>query len=162
MVVLGIDPGKKGALVWLKDNEVIHTETMPLKPDSYGDEIVDGAMIYQIVTAITPVPRLIIVERQHSRPTDRKKSIFTLGRGYGCLECALDLTLLPRHTVAPETWKAAVLKGTDRSKQATIGYVKQLFPLLDLRPHGSKKDHDGIADAVCIGLYGQRFLQQQG
>jgi hypothetical protein len=41
-------------------------------------------------------------------------------------------------------------------KQRAISWARQACPGLDLTPGAMRKPHDGLADAACLALWGQR------
>ncbi len=149
MIVLGIDPGLQGGLALLTDFSVFWVLPMPLQHTPHGD-IADSKALLTILTKNKP--DLVVVERQQAYPKDRKKGIFTLGRGYGQIEAAINISLLPAIYPLPTEWKKETLKGTKMDKQACIGWVQSRFPEIDICIKG--KPHDGLADAIAIAYYG--------
>lgn len=154
---VGIDPGKEGAVAVFKDDEVQSVYRMPLYRTPQGKDMVDGVGLYRLLFSIHYQNKLslVVIEEQNPRPVDSKKSVMTLGRGYGAVETAVRLLLdAPYVQPSPQEWKKHVLKGCkNKDKAATIGFVQSRFPSCDLYM-GQSDPHDGIADAVCIGYYG--------
>lgn len=156
-IIIGIDPGKEGAIAVFNGHDLSEVHKMPLYVTPQGKDMVDGVRLHWRLYDIhntTPIS-LIVIEEQHPRPIDAKKSIMTLGRGYGAIETAVRLLEdVPYVQPSPQEWKKVVLKGIgDKGKKATIGYVQSRFPSCDLC-QGKSDPSDGIADAVCIGYYG--------
>ena len=151
MKLLAIDPGQKGALAFyspLITNKVM-VELMPL-----GGKEIDYASLATIIKDFDP--DLAVVEKVGSMPGQGVTSMFTFGMGYGALFGILAALQVPTERVAPQTWKASVLKGTLKDKAAAIDYCRRVFPTVPLVPPRCRKPHDGIADALCILSYAQR------
>jgi len=67
---------------------------------------------------------------------------------------------LPTQEVPPQTWKAVVLKGTDKSKEAAIGWASSRYPLADLRrTHLCRGPSHDRAEAICLAEWGRLYLQ---
>lgn len=105
-------------------------------------------------------PKLIVIERLQGQPTFGSRN-FKLGCSYGAVLNAAEYLAVPLLLVKPQTWKKALLEGTDKSKEAAVGFIQNLYPNLDLFPSGIRKgkpkpSHDR-AEAVCLALYGRKF-----
>ncbi|MGB7996548.1 hypothetical protein [Photobacterium halotolerans] len=150
-VVVGIDPGKKGALVRLTDStqEAI---VMPLK----GAKDIDGFAIAQFLKQHRP--DMVVVEKVAARPGQGVTSMFTFGTGYGVVQGVLDSLAIPYRLITPQMWKKAILAGTTRDKEAAIGYVANRYPDLELTPPRCRVPHDGIADAACMAEFARQLL----
>lgn len=127
-----------------------------------GSELLDPVWLWKNLNDQVDVIT-VCVERQHPRPIDGKKSVFSLGRGYGRIEAVLSvlqhLYKVKLSYPSPQEWKEKVLKGTKKDKQAAIAWVKNMYPEVDLNPPGwEDKDHDGVADAVCLAYFGMKHL----
>ena len=147
MRVLAIDPGKAGAYVFWDGASVV-AETMPIM----GDEIDLGELRKEWLAF---EPDVAYLEEPFAGPMMSKVSAMTFGRSVGRLEGVLAGLKIPYETVRPQTWKAVVLKGTAKDKEAAITYATRRFPSVSLiRGNRSRKAHDGIADALCILTWG--------
>ena len=72
-------------------------------------------------------------------------------------------TLLKTVTFNDETSGAVTMLKTVTShdtKAASIYYVREHFPDINLVPPRAKKPHDGLADAVCIAVWGSRQIKE--
>lgn len=54
--------------------------------------------------------------------------------------------------------KSKKSKAKKEAKAVSATFVRRRFPQLDMKM-GKKNDHDGIADAVCLALYGKQVKQ---
>ncbi len=63
-----------------------------------------------------------------------------------------------------EQWPEALLitKTTisHDTKAASLAYVREHFPTLNLIPPRARNPHDGLADAVCIAVWGSRQIKE--
>ncbi len=147
--IVGIDPGKKGALACIGDLE--DAILMPLS----GKDI-DGRAIRDFL--IKTQPDLVYIEKVHSMPKQSSQSGFTFGEAYGTVKGIVDAMEIPYVLVTPQAWKKKVLAGTKKEKQDAIEFCRRRYPNIDLIPGRCKTPQDGIADAVCIAQFG--LLQQ--
>ncbi len=90
-------------------------------------------------------------------PSDGVAAAFGFGRTVGRTETVVELLEYPFVCVTPQAWKAEILGGTDKSKQAAIGYIQGRFPSVSLLATArSRVPHDGKAEALCLAEYGWR------
>lgn len=166
MTVVGIDPGKEGAVVLLlPDPTPPLVWAMPTTTKRVGKTnrtCIDGYGLADICREVKKYkPKHIVVEHLWSRPTDTPMTAWSLGGGFErCLQaiesCKLSYTL-----VAPVRWKGVAMG--DKSywkgdKQASVRYIQEQYPAWPLKVGRQRKDQDGIADAYCLALYARRML----
>lgn len=150
MKILGIDPGKSGALVFIETDEsnpVATTYRMPLA----GKDI-DAVEICHLIEEHQP--DRAYMEKVHAMPGQGVTSMFTFGTGYGLMIGIMAALKLPLSLVTPQAWKKVVLSGTSKDKAAAIAFCRREYPSAILIPPRCRKPHDGIADALCIGHFG--------
>ena len=149
MIVIGIDPGKKGGVVVLRNcGDVTKVDNALMMPSSASD-----------LAEIVAPPLLVggwvaYVENVHAMPGQGVTSMFNFGKGFGEILGVLAALNIRTELVSPQKWKRAVLAGTDRDKAAAIRFVQENYPAIDLTPGRCRVPQDGIADAVCIAHYG--------
>ena len=103
-LILGIDPGKTGALALLH-------------PDGWLVDVVDmpsvtgaalGAQVADLLADFAPdAVGVAWVEKVHSMPKQGVASVWTFAEGYGSLLGALGALRVPVHHVTPQAWKRA-------------------------------------------------------
>jgi crossover junction endodeoxyribonuclease RuvC len=154
--VIGIDPGKKGAIVLYSRDGAgrIEPHRMP---------IVDGEInLYGIDKIINPALAVsdcyAFIENVHAMPGQGVTSMFSFGFSTGALHGILSYCNIPIYTVSPQKWKRTILKGLGTDKAAAIQYCQREYPLVSLIPTGCRVPSDGIADALCIAEYGWKKL----
>lgn len=176
MVYLGIDPGNEGALAVLPaiQGREIEFHDTPLIPvvvqkakgkkvtrkllnvpamrlmlsaiqQQFGDEI------FAVIEKVAPMPST------HEGDKGAKMgatSAFNFGKGCGLWIGLLAGLQIPYEEVHPATWKAALMRDTNRDKGASIIKATQLYP--SAAKHLTRlKDH-GRADALLMAEYARR------
>ena len=139
--IIGIDPGKAGAIAYLFENgeDVVD---MPANPHDLWELLNEHRGDY--------VPVVAYIEKAQSMPGQGVSSTFQTGYGYGQLIMALAALAIPYHEVSPSVWKKAMgLTGTD--KEAARALARSQWPTASL---SRGKDH-GRAEALLIARYGQ-------
>lgn len=151
--IIGIDPGKNGG--WAYGNcktRSIFGSKMPLS----GGEIDVAPIAKRIADLEGSV--LVVIEKVHAMPKQGTVSTFTFGCGYGKLIGMCQTLMIPHELVSPQSWKKIVLRDTKKDKDAAIEFIGRLYPDIVLIPAGSKKRHDGIAEAACLVHWGFKNL----
>lgn len=148
MKVLGLDPGKNGALTIIDtlSNEVF---THPIsKLDGRIDVKAIGKFLF------THKPDIAYVEQVHGMPKHSSKGNFTFGLNHGLVLACLYFMDIPVTFVAPVTWKINLFGSRTGNKTDAINFVQSNYQTVNLIPKGKRVPHDGIADSVCIAHYG--------
>lgn len=144
--ILAIDPGKTGAYAFY-NSSAARAEAMPL----VGDAVDIGRLREEWFSF---GPDVAYIEEPFAGPKMSRGSAMTFGRSVGRLEGVLAGLCIPYETVRPQTWKAVVLKGTAKDKDAAIQYAARRWPRVPLIRGRCRRAHDGIADALCILTWG--------
>ena len=165
-VVIGIDPGKDGALVVLDQSG--NTVMSYLSKNEFTVRMGKGskrsyteARMAQAIDMIDSAHEVLLVaiEKQWARPKQGVSSTFSSGLGYGLWRGILASHNIRYSEVSPKTWAKEVLKDVSGDGKARSVYVaSQRVPDLDLTPGLKRKPHDGLADAACLALYGLATL----
>jgi crossover junction endodeoxyribonuclease RuvC len=144
--ILGIDPGKKGALVFLSDNGDVDIYDMPDL-----EKYVTGAISQPDLCNIlkTQRPDAAIVEVAECFLNGRK-SAFTIGLGYGILLALLKAMDITIYTIRARTWKANMNLTSDKDLSRYM--AKRLYP--DYAQYLEAKGDDGRAEALLLARYG--------
>lgn len=157
MLIIGIDPGKTGAIAvigqGLKDTPVVFYD-MPIVDDDYNeDELSDMLVDY------AEGEHHVFVEKVHAMPGQGSVSMFNFGKGFGIIRGVLAALGLRRTFVTPQAWKKELMPGI-KDKDAARSRAIQLFPKYSSSL--SLKMHIGRADALLIAEYGRRMLDRGG
>ena len=161
-VFVGLDLGKKGGLVFLKDNKIIHKEKMPL----VAEEDVDVKTVGKIIKKYGGDDCHVIFEKFSGFFGYSKMSAVSLARQSGFIEATLVLINVPYTKIQPQVWQKVVWEGTKMvlktdgkkdTKKISLLTATRLFPTETfLMSTKSKKPHDGIIDAALLAVYGYR------
>ena len=144
MIVVGIDPGKKGGLAII-ELETLKATVMDLCVEALialcenrGDEIVR-----------------VFIEKQQAFPNQGVVSTANLMRHYGELLGVLRAFRIPFEQVHPRRWQNSILgrgHGRKLRKRQAIEKARELFP------HAKVGRKDGRADALLIAEWGRRQI----
>ena len=160
--IIGIDPGKDGAVCLLYPNDDVyfwpmhfHDKELSLSflRSGFGDYTSKSTNVF-----IERPPGLIRVQPKMTSPKKKPKSIvidstklnLQAGQIYG-LVVGLGL---PCEWVRPQEWKSLVLAGRSKEKEATIAFAMDKFPGAPWNLTNKSK-RSGQADALSIALYGK-------
>ena len=153
MLIVGIDPGKKGAICeYYEDQDIIKFYPMDI------DIFIDLVKKWR-----TEMPH-VYLEKAQAMPTQGVRSMFNYGRHYGMLEGILLGASINYEAVAPQTWTSVMTRDYlgETGKERALEAVKFLFPDVNLlATKRSKKPHDGFVDALLIAEYGKRRIENE-
>ena len=165
-VVIGVDPGDKGAMVALdEDGQYVAHFTA----DERGDEVgyyLDGDPNPLVVTSWIAgfkdrgVLR-VVLETPFAPGRIGTSNAITIGRRWGIHYAALRAARVPLVMVTPAKWSADLFggkKGADakEKKAVAVRMVGERVPGLRLILPGCRVAHDGLADAAAIALWALR------
>jgi len=169
MLFLGIDPGKDGGLVLLKqDGSIARKWKTPLIKSTKVKDEYDLPAIRDIMqTCSSSGERLMIVlEKTQPLPPKMGGSAANYQRGLAfgiyqamCVGMGLSYTV-----VSPRTWQKVMFVNvnTEDTKAASALVAKRLWPKENWRKsERAQKDDDGFTDGALIGEYGRRSLNAQ-
>ena len=156
MLVCGIDPGKKGAFVFLslsEENPVFKHFPMPL----HNDEV-HYKGIRELLLQPDLQPDHIYLERAMPMAMGSKHA-FNYGRGFAALEIAIQVVYLPVTYVEPSKWTKALFEGIDsrlKPKERSIIAGERLLPAFVEKIPRNKNGRldEGVLDALLIAYYG--------
>lgn len=155
-VIVGIDPGKDGAIVFLGQNmqliACVDTPTFGTGKGSRRDY--SEAEMVRILRQLTSPGAIVVLETQQAMPGQGVSSTFSTGVGFGLWRGIIAALGLARFDVRPAAWTKA-MGLTKSTKAAHCEAAKRLLPELDCYgPRGGTKD--GRADAALLAIYGLR------
>jgi len=154
MIILGIDPGLRGALAFYDTAEkALVLEDMPIvqvfRNGKKKDEV-SAQLLSHIIAENSP--DRAFMERVNAMPGQGVSSVFSFGRSSGVVEGALAAFDIPTTLITPVAWmkELGMRAGKDGSRERAM----QLFPAY-ASLFGRKKD-DGRSDAALIAWYGYK------
>jgi len=160
-VFYGVDLGKKGGIVVLKNGAIIHKEVMPL----VADEDVDVKAIGRIFKKFGVENAHVVFEKFSGFFGYNKNAAVSLSRQSGMIESLIILMGIPYTKVLPKTWQKVVWENTKMLEKAdgkkdtkaiSLVTAKRLFPKENFILPKCKKEHDGLIDALLLAEYGRR------
>lgn len=162
-MILGIDPGAKGALAVLDPEgpSLVAVESMPSLNQVVAGRQRRQVDVHRLAGMIREDRELIsyaIIEEVHSMPKQGVASTFAFGRAAMAPEAILAALQVPTILASPRKWKAVMQVGAD--KDETVKRANQLFPDQTHFWHDPRRKHTdhNKAEAALIALYGLRTL----
>lgn len=155
-IYMAVDLGVKGAITLFdKFTSILVAFEMPKIAITKTRFEVDLKKLNNLIKDSLPI-KLAVIEQPPIIPINGKIAIASLFKQFGELRGLLIAYNVPFLQPDPKVWKAEILKGTLKNKEAAINYVLRKYPNFSLPTLGprSKKYHDGIADACCLLEYG--------
>ena len=164
-VVIGIDPGLRGAIAAIRDGKFITAVSMPVEAKAKKGERVDSQALYDALRSVhekavqgTTHQVTIAVELVYAMPFLGASSMLSLGDSFGCARTAACL-IIPAariELVPPATWKRFT-KTQGKQKKYSVVRARALFPdCRSLITHPKK--HEGLAEALLIAYYVSRVV----
>ena len=145
LIIVGIDPGKKGAVAFLPLEGQAAVFDMP--EDEY--DLVD------IFNSFKRKIYRVVIEKQQPFPKQGLSSTFNLARHYGIILGILKTLEIAYEEIPPQKWQKSILgngrKTRNQSKKASLLKARALFPTVDLA------NKHGRSDALLIAEYGRRL-----
>lgn len=154
-LIIGIDPGKKGAISIITEYGKYEVFDMPLYPN--GE--IDGYAIYKCLekSFALDYDSFCFIEKSQPMPKQGVVSVFNYGAGYGKLLAALEILKIPYQEIRPQKWKKyfSLIK---KDKKESVSLAMKLFPDIE---YTTKRGRllDGRAEALLIAEYGKRNLK---
>ena len=116
-----------------------------------------GRTIRTIADKLANCVPFVTVERTYAHAGGKMGSsaAHSLGKSEGQILGALDALNIPYESVRPQEWKASVLAGTDKSKDAAVAFVRRRYPRAKIFLPKGKPNFDA-AEAVCMAEFARR------
>jgi crossover junction endodeoxyribonuclease RuvC len=159
MRIVGIDPGKSGAVCVVEVN--IHSPfgegpifCYPCPTVKIGKKREYDLVEMNKLISNPLFGEKVYIEKAQAMPKQGTVSMFSYGLGYGAWIALCVANGIPYQLVAPQTWKKAMLRDMPKGKGASIIKAKQLCPSINLVPPGGRRDNHNLAEAYLIAKYG--------
>jgi len=165
MIIVGIDPGKKGAICVLSvlagcfpeeyPEDLISIIGLDLCPTiKVGKKPEYNLQKMSDYLCCAAKPDKVFIEKQQPFPKQGVVSTGSLMGGYFAWIMGCVCHGIPYHLVRPQTWKATMLRDMKRDKGSSIIRAKQLDPKINLIPKNGRKENEALAEAYLIARYG--------
>jgi crossover junction endodeoxyribonuclease RuvC len=162
MIFIGVDPGLGGCLCVLDPdkNEVqfFDAPVLEMVVNKKNKGVLDAYRMVQILKDVSAGRQVMVsIEKVQAMPGGGERtmgatSAFNFGMGYGLWLGILAALELPYQTVHPATWKARMMSGCSKEKDASRAVAMQHYPRA-AKELARKKD-DGRADSALIARWG--------
>lgn len=161
-----IDPGEDGALVVLGGKSFSFWKTK----EQSEEEICQG------LKSLAELPVIMYIEDVRTIFNVRSQTNFALGWSAGWWHGVCDAYRIPVKLVKPKDWQSLITttptkqkapltasqkvrdlikkQNKEALKQESLRVANSYFP-------GANITHDGVADAVCIALYGKKMYESK-
>ncbi len=148
-MIVGIDPGYKGAIAWLSDDGVlVDVVDMPIAKYRGKTRIV-APEVARLLDVRSVETAMVIIEATGARPGQGVTSMYNFGFGCGIMEGICAAMFLPYFYVAPQTWKRQMGVGAD--KTACREMAQKLWP--GAAHQFRRVKDDGRADAALLARW---------
>jgi len=144
--IVGIDPGKTGAIIIMNLNgEIVYSAAFDRTPGE-----VAGAL--KMIRGDRDHIR-IYLEKVHAMPGQGVSSMFSFGEGYGFIQGYLAAIGVTPTLVSPQTWQKSIPR-RETPKEAVRAWCESKFDLKAFVPSGCRVPHQGLMDAAGIAYFG--------
>ena len=155
MIIIGIDPGIKGAICILKDGKILDVFDMPIMPVGKKNKSqVNGSQIYNEIKKATVNEEITnikaVIEQVSAMPGQGVTSMFNFGQSFGVLKGIFSAMQIPMDFVSPVKWKKHFnLINTQKDSSRTKAI--EFFPYISHKL--SRKKDANKADAILIASF---------
>ncbi len=146
MIYIGIDPGYKGGIALIDDDNHAYAYKMPSTEMDIYQLIRDISLRYND-------EYFALLEKVHSMPQQGVKSTFTFGMHYGFLRACLMACSIPFDDISPAKWQRKLNCLSRGDKNITKAKAQQLFPELKITHY--------VSDALLIAYYNKNFYSRR-
>ena len=153
MLIIGIDPGLRGAVAFLKKGQIINLFEMPIMSEGKKNKNqLNNAQLAKIMKEnIDDFSKAtVVVEKVNAMPGQGVTSMFNFGQSFGILKGVCSAMNLSMHFVRPAKWKKH-FNLINASKDASRTKAIEIFPYFSINL--SKKKDANKADAILIASY---------
>ena len=160
MRIIGIDPGKSGAIAVLDEGKYLASYFCPTIEVGDKNEYDERSMAGLIKMSAEGCDELrIVLERVHAMPLDSTSGAFSFGTGYGIWKGIIAALEIPFQEVSPQRWMKQMLQDVPRNKagkdkQRSVVAARRIFPTMPL----TRKKDEALAEAALIAAFGHREI----
>ena len=155
MLIIGIDPGIKGAICIFKNGKILDVFDMPIMPVGKKNKSqVNGSQIYnEIQKAIIDEDKKdikVVIEQVSAMPGQGVTSMFNFGQSFGVLKGIFSAMQIPMDFISPVKWTKyfnLIITQKDSSRTKAI----EFFPYISHKL--SRKKDANKADAILIASF---------
>lgn len=153
-VIIGIDPGLKGAIAFNRSNGSVVVLDLPTVKRNGKDELDFAALAHMIRDRVDLKRESVeaFIEQVGAMPGNGASSMFRFGETAGGIRGVLACLGIPLTRILPARWKKALAVPAEKNEarrraSELMPAAASLWPLVK---------HDGRAEAALIAFYGRR------
>lgn len=162
-----VDPGKKGAIVFIDEHGDLEIHTMPTIANK--EKEYDLQELRAVLMKYSSRIVHLVIEDVHSIFGASAAGNFDFGMGVGMIRMGAAMAQIPFTLVQPKVWQKKMFEGVSvikkpgkreegrgslDTKAMALVAVQRLYPKLDLRKSSrSENPHDGLIDALLMANY---------
>ena len=155
MLIIGIDPGIKGAICIFKNGKILDVFDMPIMPVGKKNKSqVNGSQLYnEIQRAVVNENKndiKVVIEQVSAMPGQGVTSMFNFGQTFGAIKGVCAALELPIFFVRPSKWKKH-FELINSSKDSSRTKAIEMYP--SLSNNLSKKKDVNKSDAILIARF---------
>ena len=155
MLIIGIDPGIKGAICFFKNGKILDVFDMPTMPVGKKNKSqVNGSQIYnEIQRAIINEDKKdikVVIEQVSAMPGQGVTSMFNFGQSFGVIKGICSAMQLSMYFIRPAKWKK-YFNLINSQKDASRTKAIEIFPYISTQL--SRKKDANKADAILIASF---------
>ena len=161
-MLISIDPGIKGALAFFGPSGAVTVDDMPTRTKSTAGKIkneIDPRRLQALLRHRVPADEkgLVVMENLNTFAGGSVQTMGSLEATKAVICTVCELSGFDMAFVSPREWQRFFgIKATpsETTKQQSLRLARSLFGM----EHCPLQKHDGRADALLIGRYGQRHF----
>ena len=153
MLIIGIDPGLRGAVAFLKKGKVINLFEMPIMSEGKKNKNqLNNAQLVKIMRENIDdfSSTSVVVEKVNAMPGQGVTSMFNFGQTFGAIKGVCAALNLPIFFVRPSKWKK-YFELINSSKDSSRTKAIEMYPSLSSQL--SKKKDVNKSDAILIARF---------
>lgn len=164
---IGIDIGKKGAIVVLQGQKTVQNAFDPIPMPMIGDQV-DYHQVFEILSRYKGTDCHVIFEKLGVIFGTGKSTAFSMGYQSGAIEMACISLGLSYTKVPAKQWQKEMFQGVEEitkpgkssrdTKAMALIAAKRLYPDYRLTIRKSTTPHDGVVDALLMADYCKRKI----
>ena len=153
MIIIGIDPGKSGAISIIENKKILEVYDTPTMIDGKKNKKqINSAQVTNIIKERLKETKevVVVVEHVNAMPGQGVTSMFNFGQSFGVIKGICAALNLPIYFVRPTKWKKH-FNLIKTNKDASRTKVIEVYPEISNKLH--RKKDSNRADAILIALY---------
>ena len=155
MLIIGIDPGISGAILFFENGEIKDVIDMPnMAEGKKNKKQINGPQLFnELDKRIQNIQKKnisVVVERVSAMPGQGVTSMFNFGQSFGVIKGICSAMQLPIYFISPSKWKK-YFNLIKTSKDASRAKAIEIFPYISTKLQ--RKKDSNKAEAILIASF---------